>query len=121
STFNAGDFERLITFSQPEIDFVVSRGTVLTSPRQVVDHYQSVRTSSRRTMRIDDSFASGDRLAAEFISDFEFTEDAPEFPSGAAEKGDRLVVHTFVHYRLVDGLLWRARSATLERTWQRTA
>lgn len=72
-------------------------------------------------MRIDDSFASGDRLAAEFISDFEFTEDAPEFPSGAAEKGDRLVVHTFVHYRLVDGLLWRARSATLERTWQRTA
>lgn len=117
--FNARDFERLVTFYCDEIDFDISNGTKLTAPQQIVDHYSAINTRSTRVMRVLDAFGSGDKLAAEFESEFEFVADDPTFPSGAASKGDRLRVHTFVHYRLVDGRFQHARSATLEREWQR--
>jgi len=118
-TFNAGDFTRLVEFYHDDLQLIVSRGTELNSKQAVVEHYTRVREVAQRTIRIADAFSCGDKLAAEFTSEFFVQEDDDDFPSGPVRAGDRLVVHTFVRYDLRDGLLWRGRSATFRRQWFR--
>lgn len=118
-TFNRGDFDELVTFYHDDLYLNVSRGTELRGKQSVVDHYTRVRGMSRRTMTIERAFSSGNQLAAEFTSEFSFLADDDDFPSGPVRAGDKLFVHTFVHYELRDGLIWRGRSATFERRWER--
>ncbi|GGD25680.1 hypothetical protein GCM10010915_02110 [Microbacterium faecale] len=117
--FNAGDFETLVDFYHDDLYLNVSRGTELRGKQSVVDHYTGVRSMSQRTMTIDRAFSSGNQLAAEFVSEFAFLADDENFPSGPVRAGDKLFVHTFVHYELRDGLIWRGRSATFQRRWER--
>ena len=117
--FNRGDYDALIDFYCEDVVLVNAGGTKLESRAAIVEFYKKVTSKTRRTIKILQAFASGDRLAAELESEFLALEDYPEFASGPMRKGDRLYINTFVIYELRDGRYARIRSAPFKREWRR--
>ena len=117
--FNRGDYDALMDFYCEDVVLVNAGGTKLESRAAIIDFYKGVKAKTRRTIRILEAFASGDRLAAELESEFLAVEDYPEFPSGPMRKGDRLYINSFVIYELRDGRYARIRSAPFQREWRR--
>jgi hypothetical protein len=118
--FNRGDYDALIDFYCEDVVLVNAGGTKLESRAAIVEFYKNVTSKTRRTIKILQAFASGDRLAAELESEFLALEDYPEFASGPMRKGDRLYINTFVIYELdKQGRYQRIRSAPFQREWRR--
>lgn len=119
--FNRGDYDSLCDFYCDDIQLVIGNGTELVGKQAIVDFYRGVRSSTRRTITILQSFTSGNTLAAELESEFLAIEDAPDFTSGPMARGDRLYINSFALYDLRDGRFARIRAAVFRRVWRRAA
>jgi hypothetical protein len=117
--FNASDYDALQDFYCPDVQLVIGSGRELVGPQAIVDFYREVKSRTRRTISILQSFSNGETVAAELESEFLATEDAPDFTSGPMAKGDRLYINSFVLYDLQDGRYRRIRAAIFRRIWRR--
>jgi len=117
--FNRGDFDGFTDHYTDDVELTVANGTRLKGRQAIIDFYRNVRAGTQRTIRVVESFADENGLAAELESEFLATMDVPDFTSGPMRKGDRLHVRTFVIYELRDGRFARIRSAPYKREWLR--
>lgn len=120
AAFNRGDFTGLVDHYAPTVELTIANGTRLNGPEAIVAFYREVRSGTERTIRIVESFADENGLAAELESEFLATRDVPDFTSGPMKAGDRLQVRTFVLYEFdAAGRYTRIRSAPYKREWRR--
>lgn len=117
--FNDRDYEKLVTFYSPNIRLVNGTGRELAGRDAIVDFYKKVNAVASRKIAICSSVCDGDTLAAELKSTFTAMADAPDFPSGPMEKGDRLYINSFVFYKIAGGAYVKIRAAIFERRWMR--
>lgn len=113
--FNRDDYDRFMSFYDPQVRLVISGQNVLRGPDEIRNFYRGVKAQTRRTIEIRNFISTPGRIAAELESEFLALEDVPQFPAGPLKSGERLALHTVVLYELHEGRFKRIRSATLRK------
>jgi hypothetical protein len=119
--FNRDDYATFGAFYADDVVLIIAGARELKGKQAIFDFYKGVKAKTRRTIRIIQSFADGDGLAAELESEFLALEDLPDFQGGSLMAGDRMFINTFVLYELRGGLYARIRSATFRRRFSRAS
>ena len=117
--FNRADYAAFGDYYTDDVVLVIGGTRELRGKQAIFDFYKDVKAKTRRTIRIVQSFAEGDCLAAELESEFLALEDLPDFQGGPLAAGDRMHINTFVLYELEGGRYARIRSATFRRMFNR--
>ncbi|BBC71000.1 conserved hypothetical protein [Altererythrobacter sp. B11] len=119
--FNAGDWQKLVTFYAPDVQLVIGNGTELIGREAIVAFYTRVRAQARRTIEIVDCFHEGGILAAELESEFVVLADLDDFLGRPVRQGDRHYVNSLVLYEYDGAVFTRIRAATITREFRPAA
>ena len=113
--FNRDDSATYGDYYAPDVVLVLAGKTELRGRRAIFDFYKSVKSQTRRTIRINKFIAAPGHIAVELESEFLALQDLPEFIAGPMLRGQRIFINTFVLYDLCDGKFSRIRSALFRK------
>jgi hypothetical protein len=113
--FNRDDIATYGDYYAPDVVLVLAGKTELRGRQAIFDFYKSVKSQTRRTIRINRFIAAPGHIAVELESEFLALQDLPEFTAGPMLQGERIFINTFVLYDLRDGKFSRIRSALFRK------
>jgi SnoaL-like domain len=113
--FNRDDIAIYGDYYAPDVVLVLAGKTELRGRQAIFDFYKSVKSQTRRTIRINKFIAAPGHIAVELESEFLALQDLPEFTAGPMLEGERIFINTFVLYDLCDGKFGRIRSAVFRK------
>jgi ketosteroid isomerase-like protein len=114
--FNRGDNAVYGKYYADDVVLVVAGERELRGKQAIFDFYKGVKSQTQRTIQINKTISTPNRLAAELQSEFLALQDVPDMVGGGPlKKGARRFINTFVFYDLRDGKFARLRSATFNR------
>jgi hypothetical protein len=113
--FNRDDVATYGDYYAPDIVLVLAGKTELRGRQAIFDFYKSVKSQTRRIIRINKFVATPEHIAVELESEFLALQDLPEFTAGPMRRGGRIFINTFVLYDLCDGKFSRIRSALFRK------
>jgi SnoaL-like protein len=113
--FNRDDIATYGDYYAPDVVLVLAGKTELRGRQAIFDFYKSVKSQTRRTIRINKFIAAPGYIAVELESEFLALQDLPEFTAGPMLQGERIFINTFVLYDLHAGKFSRIRSALFRK------
>ena len=113
--FNRDDVATYGDYYAPDVVLVLAGKTELRGRQAIFDFYKSVKSQTRRTIRVNKFVAAPGHIAVELESEFLALQDLPEFTAGPMLRGQRIFINTFVLYDLCDGKFSRIRSALFRK------
>jgi ketosteroid isomerase-like protein len=113
--FNRDDVGTYGDYYAPDVVLVLAGKTELRGRQAIFDFYKSVKSQTRRTIRVNKFVAAPGHIAVELESEFLALQDLPEFTAGPMRRGGRIFINTFVLYDLCDGKFSRVRSALFRK------
>ena len=113
--FNRDDVAAYGDYYAPDVVLVLAGKTELRGRQAIFDFYKSVKSQTRRTIRVNKFVAAPGHIAVELESEFLALQDLPEFTAGPMLRGGRIFINTFVLYDLCDGKFSRIRSALFHK------
>jgi len=112
--FNRADFAAFGAYYDDDVAFF-GRAATLAGRDAVLGFYRTVRARIDEHIELVSFLGSGERCAAEIITNLMPLEDWPDFPSGPLHQGELRRSVNFIFYDLVDGRFSRIRSAGFQR------
>jgi hypothetical protein len=113
--FNRDDVAAYGDYYARDVVLVLAGKTELRGRQAIFDFYKSVKSQTRRTIRVNKFVAAPGHIAVELESEFLALQDLPEFTAGPMLRGGRIFINTFVLYDLRDGKFSRIRSALFRK------
>ncbi len=113
--FNRDDVTTYGDYYARDVVLVLAGKTELRGRQAIFDFYKSVKSQTRRTIRVNKFVAAPGHIAVELESEFLALQDLPEFTAGPMLRGGRIFINTFVLYDLCDGKFSRIRSALFRK------
>jgi ketosteroid isomerase-like protein len=113
--FNRDDGATYGDYYAPDVVLVLAGKTELCGRQAIFDFYESVKSQTRRTIRINKFITAPGHIAVELESEFLALQDLPQFTAGPMRRGGRIFINTFVLYDLRDGKFSRIRSALFRK------
>ena len=113
--FNRDDVATYGDYYARDVVLVLAGKTELRGRQAIFDFYKSVKSQTRRTIRVNKFVAAPGHIAVELESEFLALQDLPEFTAGPMLRGGRIFINTFVLYDLCDGKFSRIRSALFRK------
>jgi predicted ester cyclase len=109
-TFNAKDIAALADFYDPDVILELPTG-IARGRDGILERYRTIFRYIDERLDIGFLAVDGDRIAAEFLTEFRCHTDYPEFPEMALRSGDVLLYSSFIFYEVADGRFRRIRAA----------
>ena len=113
--FNRDDVATYGDYYARDVVLVLAGKTELRGRQAIFDFYKSVKSQTRRTIRVNKFVTAPGHIAVELESEFLALQDLPEFTAGPMRRGGRIFINTFVLYDLCDGKFSRIRSALFRK------
>jgi ketosteroid isomerase-like protein len=114
--FNRDDGATYGDYYAPDVVLVLAGKTELRGRQAIFDFYKTVKSQTRRTIRINKFIAAPGHIAVELESEFLALQDLPQFAAGPMLRGERIFINTFVLYDLCDSKFSRIRSALFRKS-----
>jgi SnoaL-like domain len=115
NAFNRDDVATYGEYYAQDVVLVLAGKTELRGRQAIFDFYKSVKSQTRRTIRINKFVATPEHIAVELESEFLALQDLPDFTAGPMRQGGRIFINTFVLYDVRDGKFSRIRSALFRK------
>lgn len=109
-TFNAKDLDALADFYDPQVVLELPTG-VSRGRDGIIARYRKIFQHIDEHLEIGFLAIDGNRIAAEFLTNFRCHSDYPDFPEMALRAGDVLFYNSFIFYETANNRFQRIRAA----------
>lgn len=109
-TFNAKDLDALADFYDPEVVLELPTG-IARGRDGIIARYRKIFQHIDEQLEIGFLAIDGNRIAAEFLTNFRCHTDYPDFPEMPLHAGDILFYDSFIFYETANNRFCRIRAA----------